>query len=159
MGSSGSVLFNKRKNKFFYADGFAHKIVDKIGAGDTMLSLIGPCIKSNADSDISLLISSLAAAQSVETIGNKYTIGKTQILKLEFPLKYAQNTKKKDFHVYRIMMPNNITIVYEIEPEMMIKLWKNKHLEYMLYKLMCFYIQMKNIVLKQQFFGFGFPIL
>ena len=81
MGSSGSVLFNKKKNKFYYADGFAHKIVDKIGAGDTMLSLIGPCIKSNVDSDISLLISSLAAAQSVETIGNKYTIGKTQILK------------------------------------------------------------------------------
>jgi len=80
-GSSGSILYNKRNNKFYYADAYAHKIVDKIGAGDTMLSLIGPCLKSNVDSDITLLISSLAAAQSVETIGNKYTIGKIKILK------------------------------------------------------------------------------
>ena len=81
MGSSGSILYNKRNNKFYYADAYAHKTVDKIGAGDTMLSLIGPCLKSKIDSDTTLLISSLAAAQSVETIGNKYTIGKIKILK------------------------------------------------------------------------------
>jgi len=81
MGSSGSILYNKKENKFYYADAYAHKIVDKIGAGDTMLSMIGPCIKSNIDSNITLLISSLAAAQSVESMGNKYTIGKIKILK------------------------------------------------------------------------------
>ena len=66
------ALFDKRKDKYYYSDAFAKKIVDKVGAGDTMLSIIGPCIKSNIDHDITLLISSLAAAQSVETIGNKY---------------------------------------------------------------------------------------
>ena len=36
---------------------------------------------NNNDNDITLLVSSLAAAQSVEAIGNKYTINKVKILK------------------------------------------------------------------------------
>jgi len=81
LGGKGSVLYNKTKNKYFYIDAYAHKIVDKVGAGDTMLSLIGPCLKSKIDSHTALLISSLAAAHSVETIGNKYSISKIKILK------------------------------------------------------------------------------
>ena len=80
-GERGSILYEKKKNKYFYSDAFAKRIIDKVGAGDTMLAIIGPCIKSNIDHDITLLISSLAAAQSVETIGNKYTISKVKILK------------------------------------------------------------------------------
>lgn len=80
-GGQGSILFNKHKNKFFFADAYARNIVDKIGAGDTMLSLIAPCLKSKIDSNISLLISSLAAAQSVEDFGNKMSIKKIDILK------------------------------------------------------------------------------
>ena len=80
-GGKGSILLNKQKNKFFYADAYATNIVDKIGAGDTMLSLIGPCLKSKIDFDTSLLISSLAAAQSVENYGNKTSIKKLDILK------------------------------------------------------------------------------
>ena len=68
-------------SKFYYVDAFANKIVDKVGAGDTMLSVISPCIKSNFDSDISLLVSSLAASQSVESIGNKFSINKTTLLR------------------------------------------------------------------------------
>ncbi len=81
VGNRGSILYNRNKKKFYYADAYAHKIVDKIGAGDTMLSVIGPCLKSKIDSNITLLISSLAAAQSVESIGNKNTINKIKILK------------------------------------------------------------------------------
>ena len=46
-----------------------------------MLSIIGPCLKMKIDNDVTLLVSSLAAAQSVETIGNKDTINKIKILK------------------------------------------------------------------------------
>jgi rfaE bifunctional protein kinase chain/domain/rfaE bifunctional protein nucleotidyltransferase chain/domain len=81
MGRSGSILFNKQKKKFFYVDAFAHKIVDKIGAGDTMLSVIGPCLKCKIDINTTLLLSSLAAAQSVESIGNKYPVNKIKMLK------------------------------------------------------------------------------
>ncbi len=81
MGATGSVLFSKKEKKFYYAGAFAHKTIDKIGAGDTMLSLIGPSIKIGIDNDITLLIGSLGAAQSVETIGNKETVNKIKILK------------------------------------------------------------------------------
>ena len=81
MGKSGSILYNKEQNKFFYSEAYAHKIVDKVGAGDTMLSIIGPCLKSKLEIDTTLLISSLAAAQSVETMGNKDTISKIKMLK------------------------------------------------------------------------------
>ena len=80
-GKKGSILFHKTKNKFYYADAYAKKIVDKIGAGDTMLSLISPCLKHNMDKDIALLLSSLAASQSVESLGNKNTVSKLKNLK------------------------------------------------------------------------------
>jgi len=80
-GSGGAILYYKKNNKFYYVEAYANKIVDKIGAGDTMLSLIGPCLKFNIDSDITLLISSLAASQSVESMGNKNSISKITMLK------------------------------------------------------------------------------
>ena len=81
LGGNGSILYNYKKNKIFHADAYAKNIVDKIGAGDTMLSLIAPCLKSKIDIELSLLISSLAAAHSVENIGNKNSIKKIDILK------------------------------------------------------------------------------
>jgi sugar/nucleoside kinase (ribokinase family) len=80
-GASGSILYNKAKKQFFYANGYANNITDKIGAGDAMLSLIAPCLKSKIDIDVSLLISSLAASQSIENFGNKFSIKKIDILK------------------------------------------------------------------------------
>ena len=44
-------------------------------------SLISLCIKNKLDSNLSMLLGSLAAAQSVQTIGNKNNIDKIQILK------------------------------------------------------------------------------
>ena len=80
-GINGSILYHKMRNKFYYVGAYADKVVDKIGAGDTMLSVIGPCLKSKMDINTTLLISSLAAAQSVETMGNKESINKIRILK------------------------------------------------------------------------------
>ena len=80
-GRSGSILYNKNKQKFFYAEAYAKKVVDKIGAGDTMLSLIGLCLKAQLDSELTLLLSSLGAAQSVQSLANKETINKISMLK------------------------------------------------------------------------------
>ena len=38
-GSNGSILYS-RKKQFYYADAYATNIVDKVGAGDTMLGVI-----------------------------------------------------------------------------------------------------------------------
>ena len=80
-GKSGATLFNKKNNIFTTSDAFENKVVDKIGAGDTMLSLISLCMKSKFSYDLSLLIGSLGAAFSVKDYGNKKDINKIQILK------------------------------------------------------------------------------
>jgi len=87
-GTEGSTLYNDNDKKFNLCDAYAKNSVDKIGAGDAMLSVIALCLKCKLDKNLALLIASLAAAQSVATIGNKETVEKTQILKsLEIILK------------------------------------------------------------------------
>ena len=87
-GIDGSIFYNRKNNKFDLSDAFAKKAVDKIGAGDAMLSLIALCLKSNLSNELALLIGSLAAASSAETMGNKETTDKVKILKgLEHILK------------------------------------------------------------------------
>jgi len=80
-GKEGSILYNKIEKKFYFCDAFAKKSVDKIGAGDSMLSILALCMKFNLDKELSLLTASLAAAQSVENFGNKVSINKIKILK------------------------------------------------------------------------------
>jgi len=80
-GVSGSTLYNKNNKKFILCDAYAKTAIDKIGAGDAMLSLIALCLKSGLHRELSLLVASLAAAQSVMGFGNKETINKTKILK------------------------------------------------------------------------------
>ena len=60
---------------------YAKAAVDKIGEGDAMLSIIALCLRCKLKKELVLLIASLAAAQSVKTIGNKESINKTQIVK------------------------------------------------------------------------------
>jgi len=87
-GITGSLLYENKKKEFAMSDAFAKSAVDKIGAGDAMLSLIALSLKCGFSNDLALLISSLAAAYSVETMGNKESINKLKILKaLEHLLK------------------------------------------------------------------------
>jgi hypothetical protein len=46
-----------------------------------MLALLSCSIKNSFDPDLSLFVGSLAAAQSVETIGNSTPVNKIQLLK------------------------------------------------------------------------------
>ena len=80
-GTSGSTLYNKKDKKFIVCDAYAKTALDKVGAGDAMLSIIALCLKCGFREELSLLMASLAAAQSVKTMGNKETINKTKILK------------------------------------------------------------------------------
>jgi len=80
-GTVGATLYNKKNREFNLSAAYAKTSVDKIGAGDAMLSIISLCLHNGFDRDLALLTASLAAAQSVETIGNKETVNKTKILK------------------------------------------------------------------------------
>ena len=80
-GSSGATLYVSDDNKYYHCPAFANKVVDKIGSGDAMLALLSCALKIGMDPNLALFIGSLAAAQSVETIGNSAPVNKIQLLK------------------------------------------------------------------------------
>ena len=80
-GAEGALMYNKKTRKFHISPAFASKVVDKVGAGDSMLSMFALTLKEKFDSDISMFISSLAAAINVEEVSNKTPINKIKLLK------------------------------------------------------------------------------
>lgn len=80
-GYSGAILYSNKAKKFYYSDAFANKVIDKVGAGDAMLSILAICLYKKIDCDLSLMISSLCASQSVNSIGNKKAIDKITLIK------------------------------------------------------------------------------
>jgi rfaE bifunctional protein kinase chain/domain/rfaE bifunctional protein nucleotidyltransferase chain/domain len=80
-GRSGAFLINENKAPE-RCPGFASQVIDKIGSGDALLALISVCLFSDFDEKLSLFIGSLAAAQSVETVGNSVPVSKTKLLKI-----------------------------------------------------------------------------
>ena len=80
-GQQGATLYNKKKRKFYNCPAFASKVVDKVGSGDAMLALLSISLRAGYDERFSLFLGSLAAAQSVESIGNSKFVNKTLIQK------------------------------------------------------------------------------
>ena len=80
-GKKGSVLYDAKKKYFEKCEAFAKKTKDKVGAGDTMLSIAAICLFSKMQNNLAMFISSLAAAHSVESLANKNIIDKKVILK------------------------------------------------------------------------------
>jgi sugar/nucleoside kinase (ribokinase family) len=74
-------MYLKKYNSFYECPAFAGKVIDKVGAGDAMLSLLSLAIKKNFDPNFSLLFGSLAAANNVESISNSVSCSKSMILK------------------------------------------------------------------------------
>tara|TARA_Y100000590_G_scaffold455692_1_gene604833 strand:- start:1315 stop:2829 length:1515 start_codon:yes stop_codon:yes gene_type:complete len=84
-GRAGAFMVNQ-KNNLISCPSFNIDTIDKVGAGDALLALLSACLCSKIDETVSLLIASLAAAQSVETIGNSVPVDKSRLLKTLFHL-------------------------------------------------------------------------
>tara|TARA_B100000989_G_scaffold291223_1_gene265445 strand:- start:186 stop:1721 length:1536 start_codon:yes stop_codon:yes gene_type:complete len=80
-GQKGAIYYNSRNHKFISCPAFGSKIVDKIGSGDTMLSIISLLKHNNVDISLSLFVASIAAIQSLESMGNSKSLNKTELLK------------------------------------------------------------------------------
>ena len=80
-GAKGVILYNRKKRKFYKCPAFASKVVDKVGSGDAMLALLSISLRGGYDEKFSLFLGSLAAAQSVESIGNSKFINLSEIKK------------------------------------------------------------------------------
>lgn len=79
-GAAGVFIINER-NKIFHCPAFATKVIDKIGAGDVLFSFVSLCLQNRINEDLTLFISSIAAAFSVETVANSSLIEKIKIFK------------------------------------------------------------------------------
>ena len=78
----------EKKGKTIYAPAFANKVVDKVGAGDTMLAVTSLCMKIKMPNDLALFLGSLAGASAVESIGNSKFINKEQLVRqIQFSIK------------------------------------------------------------------------
>jgi len=73
-GKDGSKILNTANKNIINCPAFTFEAKDKIGAGDTFLSLLSLCVKMDMPPELSMLISSLGAAENVKNLANsKYT--------------------------------------------------------------------------------------
>ncbi len=87
MGKVGAVLVTE-KGKHIYCPAFAKNVVDKVGAGDAMLSLLSLCLMNNVPKDLSLFLGSIVGGLSVEIIANKKSVNFDELIRtVEFAIK------------------------------------------------------------------------
>ena len=80
-GINGATLYEKNK-KPVHCPAFVNRSVDKVGAGDAMLSIVSLALKQNLDPEIVLLLGSIAAGINVNSVGNKVAVNIEEILRI-----------------------------------------------------------------------------
>jgi sugar/nucleoside kinase (ribokinase family) len=81
LGSEGALLLNKDPEVTFKTPILSTKVLDRIGAGDTFLSLAGLCLGGGLKSDIALFVGSTAAALDVQVVCNREPITPVNLFK------------------------------------------------------------------------------
>ena len=85
-GRNGSMSLSK--NVFYSCPAFADKVVDRIGAGDTMIAVTSIFFRYNLDEELVLFIGNIAAANTIKHMGTGNNIEKEQIVeKIRYLLK------------------------------------------------------------------------
>ncbi|MBT4835707.1 MAG: adenylyltransferase/cytidyltransferase family protein [Methylococcales bacterium] len=70
-GPKGAVLMDLENEKKYHVPALSTKVVDRIGAGDTFLSLTALCSGSDLPADLSVFVGSVAAALDVLVVCNR----------------------------------------------------------------------------------------
>lgn len=81
-GNEGVLFYDLRKNLFHDYPAFGNKISDKVGAGDSMLSIFAIFFTLTDSLHLSLFLSSIAAAKTLEGFGNEDILEKQDFLKI-----------------------------------------------------------------------------
>ena len=75
-------MSHKKSRKLIFCPALAVKIVDKVGAGDAMLSFFSLATAiDKKNPEFALFFGSLAAAKNIENQANKFPIKKEELLK------------------------------------------------------------------------------
>jgi rfaE bifunctional protein nucleotidyltransferase chain/domain len=81
LGSEGALLLDKNPEITHKTPVLSTKVLDRIGAGDTFLSLAGLCLGGGLSSDIALFVGSAAAALDVQVVCNREPISPVSLYK------------------------------------------------------------------------------
>jgi rfaE bifunctional protein nucleotidyltransferase chain/domain len=81
LGSDGALLLDKNPEITHKTPVLSTKVLDRIGAGDTFLSLAGLCLGGGLSSDIALFVGSAAAALDVQVVCNREPISPLSLYK------------------------------------------------------------------------------
>ena len=78
-GNAGSVVY--KDGEFIECPAFAGKVVDRVGAGDTLLAITALCFAADLPADLTLFLGNLAAAETVALIGTRNKLNKVDLTK------------------------------------------------------------------------------
>jgi rfaE bifunctional protein kinase chain/domain len=78
-GKHGSLLYGP-KSGFSRCPAFAVKVVDRVGAGDSVLAISSLCAASRLPADMTGFVSNMVGAQAVTIVGNRSPIDKKGLL-------------------------------------------------------------------------------
>jgi sugar/nucleoside kinase (ribokinase family) len=81
LGSEGALLLDKNPEIRHKTPILSTKVLDRIGAGDTFLSLAGLCLGGGLKSDVALFVGSAAAALDVQVVCNREPITPVNLYK------------------------------------------------------------------------------
>jgi len=79
-GAAGAMCFEEGEG-FVQCPAFANKVVDKVGAGDTLFAFTSLCFAVGMPPDLALLLGNIAAAGTVASIGNSESLEKDGLFK------------------------------------------------------------------------------
>jgi len=80
-GSKGAILFDGESKSLHSIPVLSTKVLDRVGAGDTFLSLAGLCLGGGISSDIALFVGSAAAALDVQIVCNREPVTPVNLFK------------------------------------------------------------------------------
>lgn len=79
-GKYGSLGYSEREG-FCEVPAFAHQVVDRMGAGDAVLSLTALCVVQEAPIDIIGFLGNVVGSQAVATLGHRTSIERVPLFK------------------------------------------------------------------------------
>jgi rfaE bifunctional protein nucleotidyltransferase chain/domain len=79
-GAEGSVYFHAQEG-LVETPPFTNKIVDRVGAGDTVLAVTAPLASMNIPAEVLGFIGNVVGSQAVSTVGHRHSIEHTPMIK------------------------------------------------------------------------------
>ena len=80
-GKHGCLCYDAEENKTWDIPAFSVNVVDRIGAGDAVLSIAAPCVAKDVPLDAAGFICNVVGAEACATMGNSNSINPTSLFR------------------------------------------------------------------------------